>query len=248
MNFKTSIPFNENEEVKRKTSGPIHGNLQDSFRGKEHLCFPPSGVPPSASAEPLFSFFLLKWAANSMQVFYLLPSRWSHPQRPIGPGKETGSHTSTGKAADGSVKNIPCERQHPLCHRIIERGVLLLAIPHQPPAQTIGKGKTLPKVRTAGKSCKALLRSWLCALSNMLQGTPAQQGGKSVTALQNHPKRYLASPFKSPLFNIPASMKQLLLMKLRDMPERNILHPHLFPNGFAVWKVTYGSKAKPWGT
>lgn len=196
MNFKTSIPFNENEEVKRKTSGPIHGNLQDSFRGKEHLGFLLRGVPPSASAEPLFSFFLLKWAANSMQVFYLLPSRWSHPQRSIGPGKETGSHTSTGKAADGSVKNIPWERQHPLCHRIIERGVLLLAIPHQPPAQTIGKGKTLPKVWTAGKSCKALLRSWLCRLSNMLQSTPAQQGGKSVSALQNHPKCYLASPFK----------------------------------------------------
>lgn len=56
MNFKTSIPFNENEEVKRKTSGPIHGNLQDSFRGKEHLGFLLCGIPPSASAEPLVSF------------------------------------------------------------------------------------------------------------------------------------------------------------------------------------------------
>lgn len=47
------------------------------------------------------------------QTLHLLPSRWSHPWRSVDPGKETRSGASTGTAADGKVKNIPREREHP---------------------------------------------------------------------------------------------------------------------------------------
>lgn len=88
------------------------------------------------------------------QVFSLLPNRWSHLQRPIGPGKEIGSCTSTGKAADGNVKNIPRERQHPLQHRIVERSTALHSLPSATCSGHWKKGKAFPKWEQQGEAAK----------------------------------------------------------------------------------------------
>lgn len=72
-----------------------------------------SPFPPSSPAGLLLLCLSLRWEVDPGQTLYLLPSRWSHPQRSVDPGKETDSGASTGKAADGKVKNIPREREHP---------------------------------------------------------------------------------------------------------------------------------------
>ena len=141
MNFKTNIPPNE-----KRTPEPTRENPHDPLRGKQCL-----HSLPSSPADLPFSCLPLKGAEDSVQTLHLPPGRWSHPPRPTDPGKRTGSGASTGKAADGKVKNIPRERQHPLRHRIMGRGRLLLAAPHQPPAQTSGNEKALPTERAAGK-------------------------------------------------------------------------------------------------
>lgn len=125
------------------------------------------------------------------QVFSLLPNRWSHLQRPIGPGKEIGSCTSTGKAADGNVKNIPRERQHPLQHRIVERSTALHSLP-QPPAQAIEK-KEKP---SPSESSRERLQS--CAQSSAAHtasnALSRAAGGRD--ALQDHQNCDPTAPFE----------------------------------------------------
>lgn len=100
MNCTANIPPKE----KRKTPEPLHENPQDLLREKECPCSP---------AELLLFCLSLRSEMDPGQPLHVLPSRWSHPGSSVDPGKETGSGTSTGKAADGQVKNIPREQEHP---------------------------------------------------------------------------------------------------------------------------------------
>lgn len=182
MNCKTRLSV-KNGEVKRKTPESVHEkNLWNQFRWKQHLSCPIPALHSRISVQLPFA----ERSSGLHRESSLLPNRWSHLQRPIRPGKEIGSCTSTGKAADGYVKNIPRERQHPLWHRIIEGS----AAPQSFPSATCSghwKRKSPLKVRAAGRSCKALLRSWLHTLSRQhAEQCTTQQGRRLVTALQDH--------------------------------------------------------------
>lgn len=101
------------------------------------------------------------------------------------------------------------------------RGALLLTASHQPPARAIEKnGKTSSKWEQQGEAANSAQKLAAHSASNTLSSAPhSRRAWLHFRTIRSVIWQHL---LQLPAFNIPVNTKQLLMMKLIDVQEKNI--------------------------